>query len=236
MALLEVDGLCTTCDQVTQFRSEYDWLRDHFKCGKCGSIPRERALMLVIERCMPDWRERRIHESSPGGRGASVKLARAPGYGASHYFPAMPLGAVAPGGIANENLERLSFPDETFDLVVTQDVMEHVFEPDHAFAEIGRVLKRGGMHVFTTPLVNKHQPSERRARLLADGSIEHLAEPEYHGNPVDPSGSLVTFHWGYDVAHHVYRSSGLLSTIVFIDDLSHGIRAEYIEVIVSSKR
>ena len=79
------------------------------------------------------------------------------------------------------------------------------------------------------------RPSECRARLRPDGQVEHLAAPEYHGNPVDPGGALVTFHWGYDIVHHVYRASGLPSTIVLIDDLSRGIRAELNEVIVSAK-
>jgi SAM-dependent methyltransferase len=191
--------------------------------------------MLTIERWMPDWRERQIHESSPCGRGASVKLAQARGYSASQYYPALPAGAPVPGGWLNQNLESLSFADETFHLVVTQDVMEHVFDPDRAFAEIGRVLKPGGMHIFTTPLMNRSRASERRALLHPDRSVTHMAPPEYHGNPVDAAGSLVTFYWGYDIVEHVYRASGLVSAIVCIDDLSRGIRADLNEVIVSVK-
>jgi 2-polyprenyl-3-methyl-5-hydroxy-6-metoxy-1,4-benzoquinol methylase len=52
----------------------------------------------------------------------------------------------------------LTFGDETFDLTITQDVMEHVFNPEKAFQEIMRTTKSGGAHVFTTPLVRKNQP------------------------------------------------------------------------------
>jgi len=41
--------------------------------------------------------------------------------------------------------------------------------------------------------------------------------------------------WGYDIADYIFRTSGLFSTIVMIDDVSAGIRAEYIEVLVSRK-
>lgn len=34
---------------------------------ECGSLPRERALMYVTELFYPNWVDRRIHESSPGG-------------------------------------------------------------------------------------------------------------------------------------------------------------------------
>ena len=46
-------------------------------------------------------------------------------------------------------------------------------------------------------------PTERRASRAADGSVRHHAEPEYHGNPVDPQGSLVTWHFGYDLAARI---------------------------------
>ena len=234
--VLQNEGYCPTCDRTVTFTAYETWLRDHYCCSNCGSIPRERALMLCIERFFPQWREFRIHESSPGNRGASVKLAsQSFSYIGSHYFPDTPLGATHSSGWRNENLEDQTFADESFDLVVTQDVMEHIFHPDRAFQEIARTLKPGGAHVFTVPIVRKHQPSQIRASLGDDGQPVHLFPPEYHGNPIDGSGSLVTMHWGYDICDYIQQCSGLSTTMVYIDDLSHGIRAEYIEVLVSRK-
>ncbi len=73
--ILESEGYCSTCNQNASFVAKDLWLRDHFLCVKCGSIPRERALMLVIEQFYPNWRDLIIHETSPGNRGASVRLA-----------------------------------------------------------------------------------------------------------------------------------------------------------------
>ena len=131
---------------------------------------------------------------APIGRGASEKLREAAGYEASQYFPSLPPGERTPPGWINQNAENLTYAGDTFDLVVTQDVFEHIFDIDAALREIGRTLRSGGAHVFTTPLVNKARPTECRASRAPDGSIRHHAEPEYHGNPVDPDGSLVT--WG----------------------------------------
>lgn len=63
----------------------------------------------------------------------------------------------------------------------------------------------------------------------------HFHEPEYHGNPVDPEGSLVTVRWGYDIVELIHEASGLVSTLVLIDDLSREIRAELNEVVVTRK-
>ena len=92
-----------------------------------------------------------------------------------------------------------------------------------------------GAHIFTTPLVNFTKPTEIWAKRTDKGEIIHLQEPEYHGNPIDPKGSLVTYHFGYDICDLIFLSSGLYTTIVKIENLDLGISAEYIEVLVSKK-
>ena len=47
--------------------------------------------------------------------------------------------------------EGLPFPDETFDLVIFGEVIEHLFDPDAALDEIYRVLKPKGRCIVTTP-------------------------------------------------------------------------------------
>lgn len=47
--ILESSGRCPTCDKQANFVARNAWLRDHYLCSNCGSIPRERALMSTIE-------------------------------------------------------------------------------------------------------------------------------------------------------------------------------------------
>ena len=232
---LENAGHCPCCPGPSTFQSAYSWLRDHYVCTKCGSIPRERALLWCLDHFFPDWPTRRIHESSPVMRGASVRLAReCPQYLPSQFFPGIAAGSVHQG-VRCENFEKLTFADASIDLHVSQDVMEHVFDPAAAFREIARTLKPGGAHVFTTPLVEKHNPSQVCATLDAGGAIIHHREPEYHGNPVSADGALVTRHWGYDITDFIAASSGLHTTLVYLDVPDQGIRAEYIEVLITRK-
>jgi SAM-dependent methyltransferase len=234
--LFKNQGFCPICDHEVEFCALGDWWRDQYICTCCQSIPRERALMHCIETYYPHWRQLAIHESSPADRGASTKLkTQCPNYSHTHYSADLPLGTIHPDGWQNQDLEHQTFPDQSFDLVVTQDVLEHVFEPAQAFAEIARTLKPGGAHIFTTPLINKEKPSEAWVRKEEGGAIVHLHPPEYHGNPIDPNGSLVTMHWGYDISEFILKHSNLYTTMVYIDNLNLGIRAEYIEVLVSRK-
>jgi len=192
--------------------------------------------MYCIEKFYPQWRDMVIHESSPAPRGASIRLKNeCRFYYASQYFPGVPSG-VNHKGVRNENLESLSFKNNSIDLHITQDVFEHIFEPTNAFHEIARTLKPGGAHIFTVPLVNKDSPSKICAYLDDNGKVIHLVEnPEYHGNPVDTSGSLVTRNWGYDICEFILESSNMLTEIVSLDLLEHGIRAEYIDVLITRK-
>lgn len=234
LPILKSSGYCPTCGQEVDFIAYDAWLRDNFCCSNCGSIPRERALMHVIETWYPNWRDLTIHESSPGHRGASVKLAKeCPGYIPSQYFPNRPAGKIV-NGIRCENLEVLSFEDNSIDLHISQDVMEHIFNPSKSFDEIARTLKPGGAHIFTVPLVNKTYPSQLRARM-DNNKIVYLKPEVYHGNPVGDGRSLVTVDWGFDICRHIFDACGLFTQIIHIDDLSKGIRAEYIEVLVTVK-
>lgn len=231
-------GWCPLCERNVIFSSKSKWLRDFFLCSSCGSIPRERALFTVIREQFPNYRHLCLHESSPASRGASLKLKmECANYSASQYYPCIPHGSIDPTtGFRCENLEKLTFPDNSFDILVTQDVMEHIFDYEKAFREIARVLKPGGAHIFSVPIVNKSNQSERWASRTEAGEVVYHREPEYHGNPVDDKGSLVTMHWGYDIARHVMDSANTPTTIVTIDDIDRGIRAEYIDILISRKR
>ena len=228
-------GYCNCCDRNVTFISRQNWLRDNFYCSNCYSIPRERALMLVIEKYFPNWKELKIHESSPEVKGTSLKLkTNCRSYIGSQYYGDNEPGKII-NGFSNQNLEKQTFEDSSFDIVITQDVMEHVINPDKAFAEIARTLKPGGAHIFTVPLVNKFQPTEKWAVLGEKNEIKFLREPEYHGNPIDPNGSPVTMHWGYDIIDFIKKKSGLETEIFYIDDLNYGIRAEFNEVLITRK-
>lgn len=235
--LFEHRGFCPICEAEATFRADNAWFRDHLFCSGCASIPRERAIMRVVKELFPSYRELAVHEAAPCDRGASAKLrAECPRYSATHFYPDIAPGTVNPAsGFRCENLSALTYPDASFDVFITQDVMEHIFEPEQTFREIARVLKPGGAHIFTVPLINKGRRTETWATRQPDGQIVHHHPPEWHGNPADPQGSLVTMHWGYDIAAFIVEAARTPTAIFTIDDIDNGIRAEYIDVLASWK-
>jgi SAM-dependent methyltransferase len=189
-------------------------------------------LIAVLEEHFPAWRALTIHESSPGGP-ASEKLAReCQGNVATQFLPDTPPGA-AKDGVRCEDLEALTSADGSFDLVVTQDVFEHVLDPARGFREMARTLKPGGAHVFTIPW---YSWKDTRIRAVREkGAVRHLVDPDYHRNPIDPRGSLVVPEWGRDFCEFIEKHSGLKTRVVRLHDRRRGIDGEFREVFISRK-
>jgi len=233
-----IAGHCPICEQDVEYEVKGPWHRDQLWCPSCpgGSVPRERALALVLNEVRPNWRGLRIHESSPCGRGISVLMAReCAHYTASQYYPDRPAGSIVKGA-RNENLEEQTFADAAFDIVVSLDVMEHVYYPDKVLAEIYRTLSDGGVYICTFP-VRKAQvePAERRFEWGSNGDRIDFKPPEFHGNPVSDEGSIVTIDYGYDL-HRKFAEWAPFDVRVYrFADRTHGILGEYTDVVACRK-
>jgi SAM-dependent methyltransferase len=56
--------------------------------------------------------------------------------------------------VCNADIRVLPFADDTFDLVLATDVIEHIQDDASALNEIARVLKPGGLALITVPAFN----------------------------------------------------------------------------------
>lgn len=92
--------------------------------------------------------------------------------------------------IPSEDLQRLSLQSNTFDAVVSNDVLEHVPSISACLREMARVLKPGGVMISSHPFTWRQ--GHRVKASMGNGAIVYHEAPEYHGNPVKPeAGSLV---------------------------------------------
>ena len=148
-----------------------------------------------------------VHEPAPAGRGISTWMkANVPAYVASGYFPDKPFGTIV-DGLRNEDLERQTFPDSSFDLVFHLDIMEHLFDPFRALNEIYRTLKPHGLCLFTAPTEWDRFESVQVA-FKESGAVRIVGEPEYHGNPQRPEdAALVTWRYGFDLPLQIQRNT-----------------------------
>jgi SAM-dependent methyltransferase len=224
-------GYCHCCRSETEFAATSSWLRDSYVCVKCNSIPRQRHIQMVLDQDFPGWEDFRIHESSPS---TWLIGQYAHDYTISQLMPHVELGSVVEG-IWCQNLECMTFGNESFDIFITQDVMEHIFNPDVAVSEIMRVIKPGGAYIFTAPKHRDLLTTRQRATISADGSVKHLLPEMYHGSPIGDGRALVTWDYGYDFEELLSKWSGLPVQVYHTLDRSKGIDALFNEVFVIRK-
>lgn len=224
-------GHCHCCRTETVFDAYSTWLRDQYVCRICGSVPRQRAINYILDTCLPGWESKIVHESS-----ASHDFVQryCPGYSRSFYFEDIEPGQLHPNGDLCQDLQALTFEDNSIDIFVTQDVFEHILEPEKASREILRVLKPGGCHVFTAPKYDFIDESFPRISN-ENGELHHLHTPEYHGNPVGDGRALVTWTYGRDFEDVLAKWCGTNTTTYLIRDRQLGLDGEHLHVFVTRK-
>jgi SAM-dependent methyltransferase len=223
-------GWCNVCGRDTAFFCDDIRLaREQLVCALCGSTSRHRSiargiLRAVSERAGVAAPSIRSLARSRGGRTlrvydtqAASSTPLAPSYripemlsrcafvdvATSLYKPALPFGAALGPGVTNQTLEALTFSDDSFDVVVTSDVMEHVRLVDRAHREIRRVLRPGGIYLFTVPHFRDRGETVARVRINDPedpGRDEDVLPREYHGDGNSDSGRVMVYrHFALDL-------------------------------------
>lgn len=114
-------------------------------------------------------------------------------------------------GIRCEDITRLTFGADQFDLIVSSDVLEHVCDLKRAFSESARVLKPNGVHLFTVPCRSEGDTFQRSCWI--NGVLEHRAAPQYHYDPLNASGCLTYWTFGKDICE-VFKGDNYMISII----------------------
>ena len=118
-------------------------------------------------------------------------------------------------GIRHEDATQLSFLNNSFEVVLSFECLEHIPNYRAALSEFSRVLKPGGLLMISAPFQIDLSATLTRAIIETDGNIKHLETPEYHGDPINGEGILCLYHFGWDILN-VIRESGFSSASVLV--------------------
>jgi SAM-dependent methyltransferase len=216
-------AFCVTCGRVTAIVARGHSARESWRCVRCRSLNRQRQVAAVVcrrdlagrsYRWLGDYAEHAgeaVYLAEQGGP-LHEALRHATTFVASEYMDPLAKSGDVINGVLHQDLQEMSFPDNSFDLVVTTEVLEHVPDPYRAHTEILRVLRPGGRHVFTVPYNEERLDDDVRAVLDEDGQVRHLAEPQYHSDPLRPEGVLVFTIFGTGMADRL-RALGYQATV-----------------------
>ncbi len=219
-------GVCNVCGKPSRFfYSDVALWRESLTCEHCQTTSRYRSIGRGVLKAVGELagiRAKSLAALPHTGAGRTLRVydTQPPFYYAtcaypitdllracdwvevlvSQYRPARPLGEKLGRGITNQNLECLTFEDESLDIVITSDVMEHVRLDHRAHREIYRVLRPDGIYIFTVP--HDRSWDETLVRVQVTDSDDpskdvHLLEPEYHGDTNNETGNGVLAYRTY---------------------------------------
>lgn len=195
---------CPVCGQQTSgsFTENY---RETGACKHCGASNRFRQIALVINGIIGADDKRTVgclnctFQSDEAASNLAVYNTQCSGtlhhvlsilryYQCSEYYgPQSKYGEVV-DGVRNEDLQRLTFPDDKFDIVVSSEVFEHIPDPYKAHRQVLRILKQGACHVFSVPFIPHNLEDMNVASLDKDGKIVWTSEPMFHPDPIRKDG------------------------------------------------
>lgn len=168
------------------------------RCLSCRATSITLSVIAVLRHLSPDLQNKTVYELSSRGRLYQFLDSQCNTLTGSEYFAETTPGNYK-NGVQCQDVQSLTFESERFDLCTSTEVFEHVPDDAKGFCEIYRVLKPNGIFIFTLPL-SMNAKTVERARLLANGDIEHMLEPEYHIDPIRSHNSILAFrNYGYDI-------------------------------------
>lgn len=208
------EAFCSLCGFTGEcIRYHPDSSLRETRCPQCGASRRTRDLTRVLMdvtllsgqaplcQQVQALEHVRIFELQAAGPLHSL-LKTLPHYQCSEFFPTVQAGQRNEDGILCQDATRLTYEDETFDIVISQDILEHIDATWLAFSEINRVLRQSGTHIFTVP-VREGFPTKKRAQQKDSQTIRHSFPPIYHGDPLNPEGALVWWDFGDDLSQRL---------------------------------
>ncbi|MBH0190418.1 MAG: methyltransferase domain-containing protein [Nitrospira sp.] len=155
-------------------------------------------MVSVLRQISPKLNSKHVYELSSRGPLFRYLTQHCDKLTCSEYF-----SDIAPGdykeGVQCQDVQRLTFQNESFDICTSTEVFEHVPDDTKGFSEIYRVLKPNGVFVFTVPLAISEK-TVQRAELDREGNVKYLLPPEYHGDPIRPHERILAFrNYGFDI-------------------------------------
>ena len=123
----------------------------------------------------------------------------------SEFIPGEAFGECV-NGVLNQDIQQLTFDDDSIDLITSNQVFEHVPDDIKGYSECFRVLRKGGALVFSVPMFEIE--STRRIATIDNGNITFLGTPEYHDSRCGGAKSAPVFwhHSVHDLADRVKKA------------------------------
>lgn len=206
-------GKCSMCGKTLFIKLRNDDI-SAIRCVRCRASVTSMAIASVLKKLLPNWEDKKIYELSSRGPFFSFLHKRASHLTYSEYFDDVTPGSYK-GAVQCQDVQELTYANESFDLCTCTEVFEHVPDDIKGFSQIYRVLKPGGLFLFTVPLSDRKQTVER-ARLNG-GKLIYLERAEYHDDHILGVGNVLCFrNYGLDIVERLTQAGFKNTEIILV--------------------
>lgn len=233
-------GFCELCQKASRF--EFDKkninFRESLKCEHCKLINRWRFMLAYLKKKLKNMNSNpsvfMYEEVTPLFNYAEKFFSNINLIGSEFLGYDKKPGEIIKN-IRHENSMELSFNDNSFDIIVSTDVFEHVPDIQKTLTEAYRVLKENGTLLISVPLdVNKQETVQRA--VYENGKIKSLLPEVYHGNPMSSKGSLVFHDYGWDFLNFLTKAGFKEVFLLDYYSISYGYIGDGIQFILVAKK
>ena len=139
-------------------------------------------------------------------------------------------------GFRHEKLHDLSFGDHEFEIIVSLDALQYVFDYRRALAEFYRCLKPGGSILMTVPFDLNQERHLVRSSIDKQGVVKHHETPLYYSNHIHKEQELLCYHhFGWELLDRMREVGFSAVNVHFGWDLHKGILGRDMHWIMGKK-
>lgn len=170
---------CPCCNNKVKFFLPYGTKRQRVNamCPKCGAMERDRLQRVFFQNLteLESKSGKILHVAPEQAQYNYLKQRFGVGYISAD------IDANAPNVMKQEDLRSLSFCDECFDIVICNQVLEHIpTNVDDAIRQIARVLKPDGFVIITVPIDLKSETLEDPSIKTDSDRIRYYGEANHY--------------------------------------------------------
>jgi len=166
---------CPVCGKTSYFKPFGYPPRQKAACPRCGSVERHRLLWIFLQRKTDLFKRaagKMLHVAAEPCFESRFKKAFGRNYVTADLYN--------PDAMVKMDITGIQYPNESFDIVICNHVLEHVSDDLKAIREFYRVLKKGGWAILLVPIADIDKTYEDfsintdAGRLAAFGQADHV--------------------------------------------------------------
>ncbi len=184
------------------------------KCPRCGSGDRERLVYLFLKKNKPyifSKNIRLLHFAPEQNLSVTLK--------SNSNIDYVSADLNSPLADIRMDITDINQPENTYDVIICNHVLEHVHDDAKAMRELFRVLKRGGFAILQVPIsisaettIEDSSITTPEEREVSFGQKDHLRiyGRDYRSRLEKAGFSVIEHHFADDMEPQDFRKYGLL--------------------------